>query len=385
MRITEIKKERGKLNEKIKKTVSLLTIILLIVTFYSSAMAMNYSIISTPEKDIEVISKHVSKLLPMLQQISVNKSDIVSIGNALATYRVNDDGTIVSGDYEEYPLMINNCVVGIVNVIRVDGEIYQVSLGVNYAPELQKLVSESKNEAFAIIHTKDGVYAKLSSSSVSSLKLYVENKQLLSKSNLEVDSKINYKEITQEGFVSINSMISPQAITRSKVLGVGHVPNVTPTCSEEGLCWAASIAMMSNYHRMTNYNAYDVHDSFECLKVDTYHNQEISFIEQLGMTVRGPYYSTNSSDNFNYNNLYKLTDAYRLLMLDLEGVDENGQPLRHNVIVNGYEVDESSARFHYMDPNSGAVVSTFPSSPYAVTLLAFGDYRLEVHCYITSE
>jgi hypothetical protein len=371
--------------KKLKKTVSLLTIILLIVTFYSSAMAMNDSIVSTPVKDIEVITKHVSKLLPMLQQISVNKGDIVSIGNALASYRANDDGTIVNGDYEEYPLMINNCVVGIVNVIRVDGEIYQVSLGANYAPELQKLVSESKNEAFAIIHTKDGVYAKLSSSSVSTLKLYVENKQLISKVNLGVDSKINYKEITQEGFVSINSIISPQAITRSKVLGVRHVPNVTPTCSEEGLCWAASIAMMSNYHRMTNYNAYDVHRICGCLFVENYHYKEITFIEQLGMTAQGPYYSTNSSDNFNYNNLYKLTDAYKLLMLDLEGVDKYGKPLRHNVIVHGYEVDESSARFHYMDPNTGAVVSTFPSSPYAVTIIAIGDNRLKVHCYITSE
>lgn len=66
--------------KKLKKTVGLLTIIILIVTFYSSAMAMNDSITSTPVKDIEIISKHVSKLLPMLQQISVNKGDIVSIG-----------------------------------------------------------------------------------------------------------------------------------------------------------------------------------------------------------------------------------------------------------------------------------------------------------------
>lgn len=370
--------------KNIKRIVSLLTIILLMITFYSSAMAMENSKISTPEKDIEAISKHVSKLLPMLQQISLNKGDIVSIGNTLATYRANDDGNIVNGSYEEYPLMINNCVVGIVNVTRVNGEIYQVSLGVNYAPELQKLISNNKDEAFAIIHTEDGVYAKLSSSPVSSLKLYVD-RHSLNKLNPEVDDKIKYKAITQEYFISMNSVIGPQAITKSKVLGVRHVPNVTPTCEEEGLCWAASMAMMSNYHRMTGYNAYDVHRICGCLYLSNYHNRELLFIEQLGMKSQGPYYSNNSSDNFNYNNLYKLTDAYKLLILDMDAYNEWGDLVRHNVIVHGYEVDESSARFYYMDPNSGAGVSTFPYSPYATVYLPLGDYNYKVHCYITSE
>lgn len=367
--------------KNIKRIVSLLTIILLIVTFYSSVMAMDSSKISTPENDIETISKHVSKLLPMFQQISLNKGDIVSIGNELATYRSNDDGTIVNGDYEEYPLMINNCVVGIVNVIRVDGKIYQVSFGVNYAPELQKLVSNNKNEAFAIIHTKDGVYAKLSSSNISSLKLYADNKHSLNKLNLEAGTKINYKAITQEGFVLINSVIKPQAITRSKVLGVRYVPNGSTSCCPNALCWASSIAMMSNYHRGTYFNAKEIHDKFGCLNAYNYHNQEISFIKQLGMTARGPFYSTDSSNLFNYNNLYKLTDAYKLLLLDLE----YSTIARHNVIVHGYEVDENGARFHYMDPNSGAGVSTFPYSPYSIVYLPLDGYNYQVHCYITSE
>lgn len=333
----------------------------------------------TSVKDSDIISAHVSEMFPLLFEASKDSKTTVCVGSALSTYRIDDDSTVAVSEYESYPLLINNNIVGIIDVSRENGNISQVSLGINYAPELQQSLTTHGEDSFAIFYAENGIYIKFSSSeSITRIKAY-NDIEPLSTMYIEENAEIGYTSISQETAVSIQPRENKRALL-FKTLNVTNVSNSTTPCCG-GICWAASIAIMANYHLGTSYTALQIHNLFGCL-TSNYHNEEKSRIQQLGMSAGGPYYSTGSY-RFTFSTLYDCIEADMLLLLDLQDYDKGAA---HNVVSYGYFAtsDSSTTYFYYMDPNTGGKISSFPSSPSATVYIPLSGYNYAVHCYITA-
>lgn len=341
--------------------------------------------ISIDASDLVIVSQYVYDMIPMYYEQSVYKDASISIGQRLSVFRLSEEGELTTSDYESYPLLINAQIAGIIDVYRNDNnEISQVSLGINYATELQELLDNNDDFSFAILYTQNGIFAKLSNTSQwSCLISYTEDNDYTI--NIEIKD-LTYSSVTiqnEDANSILKSVIVPTQ-TRDvfyNALNVTNVSNASPSCCSSGICWAASIAIMANYHLGTSYTALQIHNIYGCLS-SSYHSEEKSIIQQLGMYAGGPYYYYGSYP-FNFSNLADCIDAYILLLLDLQ--DYNAS-VGHNVVSYGYfgTSNSTATYFYFMDPNTGSHLSSFPASSSDPVYISLGGYNYLVHCYITA-
>ena len=369
-----------------KRVIKLVLCLLLVLTL--SFQPNVFATSSSDSDDMAVISTKVSEMIPLIYEDAFLGQRFF-IGERFQEYRVTGAGELENSDYETYPLMSDNVILGIIKVSRDSlGDISQVTLGVDYSDELQALLnSNNSNDGFAVIQTESGACLKFESSdTLHSLNAYNDYAYL----ELTSVQGVDYSTLTNSGCFEIEPSVS-RAVVRStsgdtlhKILSVENVSNTSTTCCPEGICWAASIAIMANYHCGTSYTALQVHDLCGCFSEDgDYHDEEKAYIRQLGMYAAGPYESDGNYP-FCFSTLADCINADMLLLLDLQDYSAD---CAHNVVAYGYFATSSPAAtyFYYIDPNTGRNVSSFPAVVGDTVTISLGGYNYQVHCYITAD
>lgn len=338
------------------------------------AMALNGN-----SSKMTVVARQVSEMFPTVFQMPVPSDGSLYIGAQIPSYRLGDEGNVELGDYESYLLFLNSEIIGIVDVVCNGNTVSQVTLGTKYANELQQNLLCRPNDPFAIIYLESGVYIKyLSSESAICIKTHSEGVTCEAISPIS-SATIQYCAAGDEVEVLVPPTITARAVY-SKSIPITRVTNASTTCCQAGLCWAASIAMMSNYYTGTNLSALSLHNAYGCLGND-YHTDEMNLIRSLNMTPSGPYYTSTGPYPFSYSVLCNYIEANTLLLLDFQDYDDG---VAHNVVAYGYYANTSTSRsyFLYMDPNNGGLMSSFPTTAGATVYVSLDGHNYQVHCYI---
>ena len=330
------------------------------------------------------VVQKIKDMLPLIYTQEISVHDEVALGTPISTYYLDETGSVTVSDYISYPVYVNNRIKAIADVIiDENGSVTQVSLGVNFAEELQQQLSANPEAAYSVLYSEKAIYLKFlddEDNDFICLKSFVGDEYLL---NLEVKEEvIDFMKPSPLSSIAFDDAQLP-ITTRSilfNTLNVSNVNNTSTSCCG-GLCWAASIAIMANYHLGTSYTALQIHDRFDCL-TSNYHSEEKSYIRDLGMSAGGPYYST-GLNAFSFSTLYDCIEDDMLLLLDLQ---DYGDGVAHNVVAYGYYANPnaSSLYFYYMDPNTGGRISSFPSESSETVYIPLSGHTYMVHCYITA-
>lgn len=335
----------------------------------SSAKVFAVDVNSNYKDEISIILEHTANIVPMMLDMSQYSHDDVYIGQKLNTYRAAEKG-IVETDYDIYPIITGNNILGIVSVIKINNNVVQVSCGIDFSKELQNYIESNKQNEFALAFSSDGIYVVEPNGTKTLIKreeysniAYSINSNVISKST------IDYCQIEPLAIIPLHNSIYA---TQFKTLDIVYVANSSAPCCG-GLCWAASIAMIANYYRGTSYTAAGIHNLFGCI-TENYHNEEKQILRSLGMYADGQYTS-----NLTLSKVMTYIQGNKLLLLDLQDYKEKAA---HNVVCHGYYSNGSSNYFYYMDPNTQGCIASFPSS--GTIYIPLSGYNYEVHCYIVA-
>lgn len=319
--------------------------------------------------ELSAIIEYVSVLFPRICDLTVFDEPLY-LGNKLSAYRIGNEGNPVPVDYDMYPVLSGDKVIGFANVINASDDI-QVTCSTGLAKELQDYLDYYGNSAFSIIYIEDGVCLIGASGNIVWLQ------------HPSADAQLNCDNVIQSN-LSMSAIVPLAAIDSQPMemdllyntLRITNVANTSTDCCPRGICYAACMAMMANYFKNQSYTALQVHDAFGCINTSDYHDLDKECIRYLGMFAGGPYYNS----MFNLSNVADCIDANMLLLLDLQHTNAS-----HNVVVYGYAAssDFTNQYFYFMDPNySGNSISNFPNS--GLCYVTTSGYTFSVHCYITA-
>lgn len=319
----------------------------------------------------------VDQLESMLPQYAASENiplDTVELGTPLSTYRVANSG-LIPLDYTVYPVISNQHIIALADVLGETANTTQTTLYVDFAVALEEYVS-THDSPFAIIYAKEGVFALSSDKVLTMLKDGLTN---ITSELYDIDLEtinVSYAEI------STICQLTLGPIPRVR-LGVKHVPNDTSThCCGDGLCWASSIAMIANYYEGTSYDALDIHHDYGCLGGFAYnHLRPYCYIDALTLLGMADY--TLSYSYLTYPILYNFLSDDQLLFTHLYTVDPEATE-NHVIVGCGYQYNTTTAKFLFMDPNTGKGSASFPltTGPLIFTL---GGVTFEVDYYIATE
>ncbi len=316
----------------------------------------------------QTIVDHLEYMLPQFASSENIPLGTVSLGEPLSVYRTTSTG-LEGLDHRIHPIISDQNIVALANVIGDSANAVETTLYIDFANALQQYVVANSNEPFAIIYAKEGIFALNASTSLTLLK-EVASSNPYSIGNISPD-ELN---VTRDTITTVCQLeIGP--IPRVH-LNVDLVDNGSTDCCN-GLCWAASIAMIKNYYDGTQYDAYDIHDMYGCVgRLDTESQQIYGFL--LAMEGLGMIDHTLSYSHLTYPILYNYISNDQLLFTHL--MEEN-RTTAHAVVGYGYQYNTTTAYFQFMDPNTGHNSKAFPLSTGPVTFQLSG-YTYTVDYYI---
>ena len=351
---------------------------LVIFIFASSTYA---GAVAPQPDNTQFIISQVSKMLPLLCDLSDVESPIY-LGDKVSAYHTGSNGnSIISSDYDVYPILANSKLLALANVTTDSDSQISVTCTTSYVDELNEFFDTFGVVPFALVYTDAGAYVSTNSIAQYWLK---EDSTLSSNltANLEMGSLLSQHPITI-GFSALStqaaSAIDYDAIRISNVANGRCTTCPEGSSCRNGLCWAASIAMIVNYYSGTSYTAQQIHQVCPSL-TDAYHDEEKLYLTAYGLTANGPY-----SNSFTFSNVKYHVNNETLMLLDLQYHTDNTDSA-HNVVAYGYfnNPDEGARYFYFMDPNnSGNSICAFPSSGSVTTITTSGR-AYTLHCYITA-
>ena len=134
---------------------SLIWVVVLSMTIVNVAAASPIMKKNTIETNLQNVAQKVSFMLPLLCE---DLSENCILGEKLSSY-VAINGGVRQTDYEIYPVISENKIVALAQVITTEAGAKSVSCITAYANELQKFYDEKNPVAIAIVFAHDGVYA----------------------------------------------------------------------------------------------------------------------------------------------------------------------------------------------------------------------------------
>lgn len=358
-------------NKWVSFVISIVLTLSVIFSFTVGVYAQSISV----DSDRAILSSHVLDVIHLIYDEQLSKNDQIVIGNEIQEYFIID-GCLQESELDAYPIIINDQIIGIIKVSRdSNNTISQVSIGKEYACELQTALTNKSDLPFVVLHTDDGVYIKFSS-----CEEFEQIRAFSGASQKKValrSAEFEYTKLTQKHTVAYEEQLVTATANTYKQLSVTRVANASPSCCSGGICWAACMAMMSNYYRNTSYSAMNVHDYVGCVPSGTnYHVTHREYIRQLGMTVIGTY-DGSSSKAFSFDSVCYWIDRNNLMHVDLQG------GIAHNVLCHGYYSSAQGATYCYlMDPNYGSVLCSVPETASGAISIALRNTTYSVHCYI---
>ena len=356
----------------IKRQIIALTIVFSVLLSSSSIASMAASNSSTK---IQTIAGQASQILPLLVDGNVSN---IGIGSIIPSYVIEADG-VMPTDYELYPLLANDEIIAFAQLTQSTNGDNLITYTVDFSAELQQYIENHTGQSFAIIYAEEGIFAINSQEEIECLK----NRSTSIKHSIATLSTFN----TISNSLTFNQVFSVYNISASvqpystqslqyQTLSVPYVSNASPSCCDNGICWAASIAMIANYYRSTSYTALDIHTTFGCLgrqngRPGTYEEA----LHDLGLGVNSATYS-----NLTFSTMMNLIQGNRIPFLHLDNSDPD--EVNHVVVGYGYYWDQSagsSKYFYFQDPNSGGCIAAFPSSDAVTLSLSGHTYTLDYY------
>ena len=346
-----------------KKIICSILIVAMFLSLTSTAFASDTQISELKETVSQNAIKQVSEMVPVLCE---NLSSTCYLGEALRAYLLTKEGTIEPKEYDVYPVLSGGNIVALAQVAEIDGT-ENVSCITGYAAELQAYYAQNQNAKIAIIYAHDGIY--LLTENQLPTKIYSAEQATLG----EIGDVARRSYQVDVGKITAKIPFSPRTqnsrAIQSVILDVVPVANDNVTCSREpscnsvGLCWAACMAMITNYYRGTSYNTNTVHAARGCMSYEKTANDYKQALILFGMYVNGPYYS------FTYSDAVTLAENNRLGFMRIYRIySENGITRNdgHMIVPCGYyyNPDSSSTKyFCFKDPNhNGTGMQAIPAS-----------------------
>lgn len=345
-----------------------LSLILVITILFTTCMPIYAEDSGDPVT--QIIVDHLEYMLPQFAGSENIPLGTVTLGAPLSVYRTTSTGLEVI-DYRIHPILSDQSIVALANVIGDSANTVETTLYIDFANALQQYVVANSDDPFAIIYAKEGIFALGDSNSLTLLKEIVLP---------------NHYSIENASYEGVNVILD--TVTTVCQLEIGPIPRVhldvelvengsTSCCN--GLCWAASIAMIKNYYDQTNYDAYDIHDMYGCVgRLSTESQQIYGFL--LAMEGLGMIDHTLSYSHLTYPILYNYISNDQLLFTHLM---EQNRDTAHAVVGYGYQYNSTTAYFQFMDPSSGHQSKAFPLNTGPVTFQLIGrtftvDYYIAV-------
>ena len=253
-----------------------------------------------------------------------------------------------------YFIFGDNQCFGALNVVPLEnGFASSFTISQEYYPVTQMY---NKSKAFSLKLENEGTsYEKIS---------FFSNTASSSNNNV---SAVTLKDINSSAqgsstdMYSLESQISTQSFSQYNVnLAVPHVNN--SSANNKGLCWAASVASISNYRKGTSYSAFSLYNALNNLYSGT----------PEGTTT---WYQR----AFNYCNMSSCsTLAYGMPVSNLYTQLSNGNPVifslqgnnvYHAIVCKSIQGTSTTLKYGFMDPNiSGTTYMNFSYDPYGSPL-----------------
>lgn len=286
-----------------------------------------------------------------------DEDDIISIGSAIPTYWVTEEGQIEESDWINYPIFLNDKIVAIGSTYNKNGK-STISYGNLFADELNEYLENEPNTynngnsatfgEIGLVFDSNSLSVYNYVGSVSTIVEYEGEDYSLGQIE-SVDSTVfsyldlGLNEITEIMDISDAIFSNPYSSYFYKMLGTGTITQYSNTC------WAANVALIGRWHTGKVLSATDVADYMG----KTYSEGGNIYEAQIALNdIYGVYYSIFDEPLDKWTLMYALendTPIYANCFGDGDG-------LGHTVTVNGY--DEEEDRLRYMDSNKRTYVYT---------------------------
>lgn len=336
---------------------------------FFSLIAPAYAEVS-PNGVTQTIATQLEQMLPQFACSESITLDRVTLGKPFVVYRTTAVG-VETIDYSIYPVLSNQSIVALANVVGDSAGSVETTLYVDFANALQQYLSANATAEFAIIYAQEGIYLLDNADSL----ILLKDGPTLNPypiANISIAScNIIYGDVSPLAQLEIGP-------TPRVHLSVTRVSNQTASCCG-GLCWAASIAMIKNYYDNTSYTAMNIHDTYGCIGIQSATRQIDGVI--LALNDLGMIGHTLSYDYLTYPILYNYISNDQLLYTRLANTDGG---TGHAVVGYGYQYNTSTAYFQFMDPNTGHQSKAFPLNTGSLTFQLSG-YNYEVDYYLAVE
>lgn len=283
------------------------------------------------------------------------------LGTQINSYRIGSQ--ITATETELYPVYENDEIVAFVDVFIVEDEVF-LSFSTAFVTAFNEYIDSSENDSVAILYAKDGVYILNANGNREKIYDWVDNELSVLQDSTLTNHNLVLETVDKE--FCFTPKVSVMRANTDVIISVTRVPNMSLTSDNEedrnykcgqgvcdnGICWAASMAMIINKYNYTSYDARDIHDKTGSHGYATYANYMQYFTLYYNISTAD--YATTLSGN----SIKSRVDNGRLMFARI------GQGLLyaqgHIVVFHGYAYDETGAvaGFYFMDPNSGSRYQT---------------------------
>ncbi len=322
-------------NNIMKRILSIVLAVFLLFSVYVNILATDVSL-SIDEVSIKHMTRYINA--------SYNGDASITISEPITVFDVNSNST--SGLV--YFAISNNSIIGMLTMKYIDGKYYS-----SYSEPYSELIAiYENNQSFALI-TYSGELL---------LKTNAELSILTANANgISLDSAVSNCqniELTHISDSEILITIYPQtrATIMTRIYDVPFVENYSDNVS--GLCWAATVASMSNFYKNTNYSASDIYNicdeaySGTPAGNDTWYPRAYG---ELGMTID----MNVSSPALTYSQIYGNLVTYGPIQIGLRRTTASGTYKYHALIISGIQVFQDTiydpsnyyAIYHFRDSN----------------------------------
>lgn len=323
----------------------------------------------TTSSDMQELKDTVCDMLPSLIDCS---NQTIYIGSKIPSY-VLTSSSIEEIEYDTYPIIGNGSIIAFANVYYNDAGAMQISCSIDFSEELQTYLNTTADSSFALIYANEGIYAVNSTKQIHCIINRDTNVQYSITNFNSATSSLPVSSISL--LIHLDSIVSQQRSTQYMSLNIVRVDNTTTSCCPNGICWAAAIAMITNYHTGSSYTAFRIHEAFGCLGRGS--NQASNFksaLGDLGMYTYGPYYS-----DLTYSDMVAMTQGDRVPFIRLASTSGGSG---HAVVGKGYYWNGESTGtkgFYIVDPNTGTWLISFPSSGTIYLTLSGVSYEVDYY------
>lgn len=304
-----------------KKVLCIALSVLMVLSLSINICAANSTNDSIEDFALNTMVKYVNA--------SYTGNDVVTISEAIDIYNCGTNSVL---SYTYFAISDND-IIGMLVATEQNGKYVS-----SYIPQpYSELLNVYKNgEEFALISYHDEIILK-THDGMSILTSNYNNVDLNSSDLSALNVKMG-KIIDSETVITIYP--KSRSTLMIKLYDVPIVSN--DTYNGSGLCWAASVASMSNYYHNTSYTARDIYNLCEAnysgtpAGNNTWYNRAYSL---LNMSVS----INTSSPALTYNQIYGNLVTYGPIQIGLKRVDSDGVSHAHAIIISGIQVFQDTA------------------------------------------